>query len=79
MAQRKITTENEAKKQQEAAMEMLREVREWVWEARSKRLPADSAAPVSRHHAETYAAYGVWYCTLKDAMHAIDPGYDGHD
>ena len=72
----KITSENHAKKQQERAMEILREVRQWVWTETNKWLPADSNAPVTRHQAESHAAYATWATTLTDAMHMIDPGYD---
>lgn len=75
----KILSEGHAKKQEERAMEMLREVRQWVWDQHLQWLPANPDSPVDRYRAEAYAAYKVWYFTLRDAMHMIDPGYDDRD
>ncbi len=71
-----VTTKSDAMKQQERAMELLREVRQWVWANRALQLPTDSDEPVTRFEAEGHAMYSVWFHSLKDGMHIIDPGFD---
>jgi hypothetical protein len=72
----KITSEKQAKRLQEEAMAMLAEVRQWVWEKGTATLPKDPEALVPRHSAEWHAAYRVWFFTVRDAMHMMDPGWD---
>jgi len=72
----KISSEKQAKRMQEEAMATLAEVRKWVWDKGTEWLPKDPKAPVERRNAEVHASYRVWYFTVRDAMHMMDPGWD---
>lgn len=72
----KITSEGHAKKREQEALEILAEVRQWVWDRGTEWLRTDDSVPVKRFNAEAHAAYRVWYFGLKNAIQILDAGWD---
>jgi hypothetical protein len=66
MPRNRVTTERQAKDQRDQAVEMLAEVRRYVWEELQK-MPKDS---------DCLPSTTDWLENLSKAIHLLDPGAD---
>lgn len=71
----KITSLIQAQAQQDEAMAKLAEVRDYLSEQVHDAQMSDED-PIPRRDADLWTRLSVWYSTLSDAMHAIDPRFD---